>query len=64
MLEISCHGNPIIVQKILSDLVCRGARLAEPGEFTKRAYLNEKVDLVQAEASAEMISAKSLYAIK
>ena len=64
MLEISCHGNPIIVQKILSDLVCRGARLAEPGEFTKRAYLNEKVDLVQAEAIAEMISAKSLYAIK
>ena len=64
MLEISCHGNPIIVQKILSDLVCRGARLAEPGEFTKRAYLNGKIDLVQAEAIAEMISAKSLHAIK
>lgn len=64
MLEISCHGNPIIVQKILSDLVCRGARIAEPGEFTKRAYLNGKIDLVQAEAIAEMISAKSLHAIK
>lgn len=64
MLEISCHGNPIIVQKILSDLVCRGARLAEPGEFTKRAYLNGKIDLVQAEAIAEMISAKSIHAIK
>ena len=64
MLEISCHGNPLIVQKILSDLICRGARLADPGEFTKRAYLNEKIDLVQAEAIAEMISAKSLLAFK
>lgn len=64
MLEISCHGNPIIVQNILSDLVCRGARLADPGEFTKRAFLNGKIDLVQAEAIAEMISAKSLHAIK
>jgi len=59
MIEISCHGNPIIVHHILSDIIERGTRLAEPGEFTKRAYLNEKIDLVQAESISELISAKN-----
>src|ERR1019366_3957596 len=48
-LEISCHGNPFIAQKILEDLFARGCRPAEPGEFTERAFLNGRMDLSQAE---------------
>ena len=47
-MEISCHGNPFIAQKILEDLFARGCRPAEPGEFTQRAFLNGKMDLSQA----------------
>ncbi len=50
-LEISCHGNPFIAQKILEDLFARGCRPAEAGEFSKRAFLNGRMDLSQAEAS-------------
>lgn len=57
--EISCHGNPLIVQKILQDLVHRGCRLAEPGEFTRLAFLNGRMDLSQAEAVADVIRARS-----
>ena len=59
VLEISCHGNPAIVQKIISICCENGAAMAEPGEFTKRAYLNGKMDLIQAEAVAELIRSKS-----
>jgi tRNA modification GTPase len=64
VVEIQCHGGPIVLRKIL-DLVLRcGARLAEPGEFTKRAFLNGRIDLSQAEAVAEIISAKSDAALQ
>jgi tRNA modification GTPase len=58
-LEISAHGNPFIAQKILEDLVARGARLAEPGEFTQRAFLAGKLDLSRAEAVMDLIRARS-----
>ena len=56
-VEISCHGSPYILQRVL-DMLCRhGCRMARPGEFTQRAYLNGKMDLAQAEAVADLISA-------
>ncbi len=64
MLEISPHGNPFIVQKILADLVARGCRLAEPGEFTRTAFLNGRIDLSQAEAVGEVIRARTEKALK
>lgn len=57
-LEISCHGNPFIVRRILEDLRRRGCRLAEPGEFTQRAFLNGRIDLTQAEAVMDVIRAR------
>ena len=62
-LEISCHGNPFIAQKILEDLQARGARLAEPGEFTQRAFLNGRLALDQAEAVMDLIHARSERAL-
>lgn len=59
MIEISFHGNMIIANQILDDLILRKCRLAEPGEYSKRAFLNGKFDLTQAEAIAELISSKS-----
>jgi len=59
VVEISCHGSPYIQQKILETLVVKGARLARPGEFTLRAFLNGKMDLSQAEAVADLISSTS-----
>lgn len=64
MLEISPHGNPLIIQRILEDLIARGCRSAEAGEFTRRAFLNERMDLTQAEAIADMIAARSERALK
>ncbi|MDR0727660.1 MAG: tRNA uridine-5-carboxymethylaminomethyl(34) synthesis GTPase MnmE [Puniceicoccales bacterium] len=64
MLEISCHGNPLIIQKILEDLCRRGCRLAEPGEFTRTAFLNGKMELVQAEAVADLIHCQSEAALR
>ncbi|OHD63750.1 MAG: tRNA uridine-5-carboxymethylaminomethyl(34) synthesis GTPase MnmE [Spirochaetes bacterium RBG_13_51_14] len=64
MAEILCHGNPIIVRKILILLNNRGVRMAEPGEFTKRAFLNGKVDLTEAEAINHIITAKSEWEIE
>ena len=58
-LELTFHGNPLIANQILDDLIKRKCRLAEPGEYTKRAFLNGKIDLSQAEAVAELISANS-----
>lgn len=59
MLEIAPHGNPLIVQKIMADLFTRGCRPAEPGEFTRTAFLNGKMDLSQAEAVSDLIRARS-----
>jgi tRNA modification GTPase len=59
MLEIAPHGNPLIVQKIMEDLLARGCRPAEPGEFTRTAFLNGKMDLSQAEAVSDLIRARS-----
>ncbi len=59
-VEISTHGNPLIAQKIIGEFIKSGKiRLAEPGEFTKRAFLNNKIDLSQAEAVADIIHARS-----
>jgi tRNA modification GTPase len=58
-LEVSCHGNPLIARKILADLLARGCRAAGPGEFTQRAFLNGRMDLSQAEAVMDVISARS-----
>ncbi|MFH2033268.1 MAG: tRNA uridine-5-carboxymethylaminomethyl(34) synthesis GTPase MnmE [Candidatus Margulisiibacteriota bacterium] len=60
MVEISCHGNPVILQKILSLLLGAGARLAGRGEFTKKAFLNGKIDLIQAESVVDIIRARSV----
>jgi len=63
-VEISCHGSLFIQQKILNLLIKSGARLANPGEFTQRAYLNGKMDLSQAEAVADLIASESASAHK
>jgi tRNA modification GTPase len=57
--EISCHGSPVIVKEIIKVLLKNGARLAEPGEFTKRAFLHGRFDLAQAEAVADLINAET-----
>jgi tRNA modification GTPase len=59
VLEINCHGSTFILQSVLSLVINAGARIAEPGEFTKRAFLNNRMDLSQAEAVAETIMAKT-----
>lgn len=59
VVEIGCHGGPMIVDQVISSLVTAGARLAEPGEFTKRAFLNKKLDLTQVEAVADLIHSQS-----
>lgn len=64
MAEISCHGNPLIVNKILTLLVSRGCTLAAPGEFTRRAYLNGKMDLSAAEAVNEISNAHNEAGLK
>ena len=58
-IEISCHGSPYIQQKIIELLINNGAKLAKPGEFTLRAFLNGKFDLSQAEAVADLIASNS-----
>lgn len=59
IIEISCHGNPLILRKLVETCIYYGARLAQPGEFTLRAFLNGKIDLTQAEAVADLIHAQS-----
>ena len=63
VVEFHCHGNPTIVNLVLEEAVNRGAVVAEPGEFTKTAFLNEKIDLVQAESVADLINAQSEMAV-
>jgi tRNA modification GTPase len=62
-LEITCHGNPLLVHRLIEDCFARGCRLAEPGEFTRRAFLSGKIDLTQAEAIADLIHAQSERAL-
>lgn len=61
MVEYSLHGNPVLVTALLDCLCGQGARLAEPGEFTMRAFLHDRMDLAQAEAVNDIISATTLY---
>lgn len=62
MVEISTHGSMLIVEKVISILLSLGAKMADKGEFTKRAYLNGKIDLIQAESINDLIHASSLEA--
>ncbi len=57
VVELQCHGGPVIVDCILESVLAEGARMARPGEFSERAFLNDKMDLVQAEAVADLIAA-------
>lgn len=63
-IEINCHGGILVMQHILELVVKNGARLAEPGEFTKRAFLNGRIDLSEAEAVMDVISSKNKLALK
>jgi tRNA modification GTPase len=61
-VELSCHGSPYILEQVISLLIKRGARMASPGEFTMRAFLNGKLDLSQAEAVADLIASETASA--
>lgn len=63
-VEITCHNNPFIINEIIELAITRGARLAQEGEFTRRAVINKKIDLVQAEAINELIHAHTAQALK
>ena len=63
-VEIDCHGGILVMEKILEAVIRSGARPAEPGEFTKRAFLNGRIDLSQAESVMDVISSSSDYALK
>ena len=64
VVEIDCHGGVVVMKKLLETVLKYGARLAEPGEFTKRAFLNGRIDLSQAEAVIDVINAKSDMALE
>ena len=64
IVEISCHGSPVVLQFLVERCLKAGARLAEPGEFTLRAFLNGRIDLTQAEAICDLIDAQTLYQAK
>lgn len=64
IVEIDCHGGILVTRKVLEAVLNAGARPAEPGEFTKRAFLNGRIDLSQAEAVIDVIQAKNEYALK
>jgi tRNA modification GTPase len=61
VVELSCHGSPIIVSRLLELILQRGARLAEPGEFTFRAFFNRRIDLAQAQAVRDLIDAQTRF---
>ena len=63
-VEIDCHGGIMVVNKILETVIKYGARIAEPGEFTKRAFLNGRIDLSEAEAVMDMIDSQNDFALK
>ena len=64
IVEISAHGSPVLLRHVLELALARGARLAEPGEFTMRAFLNGRIDLTQAEAVRDLIESQTLYQAK
>lgn len=64
VVELHCHGNPVILGALIEELCRLGARLARPGEFSERAFMNERMDLAQAEALADLITARSLGAAR
>jgi tRNA modification GTPase len=64
IIEISAHGSPVVLHHIVELALARGARLAEPGEFTMRAFLNGRIDLTQAEAVRDLIESQTLYQAK
>lgn len=64
IVEISCHGAPVVLRHVVELALARGARLAEPGEFTMRAFLNGRLDLTQAEAVRDLIDSQTLYQAK
>lgn len=63
-VEINCHGGVLLMQKVLQTVLKNGARMAEPGEFTKRAFLNGRIDLSRAEAVMDLIHSKNEFALK
>ncbi|MGD9293029.1 MAG: tRNA uridine-5-carboxymethylaminomethyl(34) synthesis GTPase MnmE, partial [Gammaproteobacteria bacterium] len=64
VVELHCHGGPVIVDLLLQSLLSSGARMARPGEFSRRAFLNDRMDLAQAEAVADLIEAGSSQAAR
>jgi len=64
LVEISCHGNPVVVEKIIAEIVSRGTRLAEPGEFTQRAMANEKIRADQVEGLDWLLNARTMDAAR
>src|SRR5919206_4821016 len=64
IIEISAHGSQVVLRHIVELALARGARLAEPGEFTMRAFLNGRIDLTQAEAVRDLIESRTLYQAK
>jgi tRNA modification GTPase len=64
IVEIQAHGNPILLDYILNEIIFYGARLANPGEFSERAFYNNKIDLIQAEAIADLINASHIKAVQ
>lgn len=64
IVEISTHGSPVVLERVVEMALERGARLAEPGEFTMRAFLNGRLDLTQAEAVRDLIESRTLYQAK
>ncbi len=64
VVELSCHGSPFIHQQVINACIAKGARLAKPGEFTQRAFLNGKLDLTQAEAVADLIVSNTVASHK
>ncbi|MFC1807004.1 tRNA uridine-5-carboxymethylaminomethyl(34) synthesis GTPase MnmE [Candidatus Omnitrophota bacterium] len=64
VVEINCHGGNIVLRRVLDLIVKRGARIAEPGEFTKRAFLNGRIDLSQAEATLDIIRSRTDESLK
>ena len=64
IIEISAHGSPVVLRHVVELALARGARLAEPGEFTMRAFLNGRIDLTQAEAVRDLIESQTLFRLR
>lgn len=64
VIEISAHGSPVVLRHVVELAIARGARLAEPGEFTMRAFLNGRIDLTQAEAVPDLVESQTLFQAK